>query len=153
MIPFLDLKAINIKHKEDLVKAYERVLDSGWYIGGNELKSFEKEFSEYCGSQYCIGVGNGLDALSLTFKAWKELGKLKDGDEVIVPSNTYVASVLAVTQNNLKPIMVEPDAETYNLDYKNIEQQITKKTKVILVVHLYGQIANMFEINKIAKKK
>jgi len=152
MIPFLDLKAINMQHKSDLIKAYERVLDSGWFIGGNELKSFEKEFSEYCGSEYCIGVGNGLDALSLTLKAWKELGKIKDGDEVIVPSNTYVASILAITQNNLKPIMVEPDAESYNLDHNKIEQSITKKTKVILVVHLYGQIADMLEINKIAKK-
>ena len=90
MIPFLDLKNINIKYKSEFAEAFERVLKSGWYIDGSELKSFEDEFSKYCGSKYCIGVGNGLDALSLTFRAWKELGMLKDGDEVIVPSNTYI---------------------------------------------------------------
>jgi dTDP-4-amino-4,6-dideoxygalactose transaminase len=151
MIPFLDLKAINLKHQSEIQEACNRVISSGWYIGGVELISFEEEFAEYCGTDYCIGVGNGLDALSLTLKAWKELGKIKDGDEVIVPSNTYIASILAITQNNLIPILVEPDASSYNLDHKKIESHITKKTKVILVVHLYGQIANMTEINHIAK--
>lgn len=152
MIPFLDLKNINIKYKSEFAEAFERVLKSGWYIGGSELKSFEDEFSKYCGSKYCIGVGNGLDALSLTFRAWKELGMLKDGDEVIVPSNTYIASILSITQNNLIPILVEPDPNSFNLDWKKIQQHVSKRTKAILVVHLYGQIANMPEICDIARK-
>lgn len=152
MIPFLDLKNINIKYRSDFIEAFKRVLESGWFIGGNELKSFEDEFSKYCGAKYCIGVGNGLDALSLSLRAWKEMGTIKNGDEVIVPSNTYIASILAITQNNLKPVLVEPDCDSYNLDWKKIEENISKKTKVILVVHLYGQIANMPKISDIAKK-
>lgn len=153
MIPFLDLHAINLKYQTEIRDACDRVIKSGWYIGGNELNLFEKEFSEYCGTDYCIGVGNGLDALSLTLRAWKELGMIKDGDEVIVPSNTYIASILAITENKLIPIMVEPNSSTFNLDHKKIESNITNKTKVIMVVHLYGQIANMPEINEIAKNK
>ena len=152
MIPFLNLKAINAKHKVELVEACERVIDSGWYIAGDELKSFETEFAEFCGAKYCVGVGNGLDALSLTLAAWKELGKIKDGDEVIVPSNTYIASILAITQNKLVPVLVEPGESTYNLDPINIERHITTKTKVILVVHLYGRIADMPEISNISVK-
>ena len=152
MIPFLNLKSINSEYKSEISEAFDRIIKSGWYIAGEELKRFEEEFANYCGTKYCIGVGNGLDALSITLKAWKELGKIKDGDEVIVPSNTYIASILAITQNNLNPILVEPDEDTYNLDYKKIESNISDKTKAILVVHLYGQIANVVEINKIAKK-
>ena len=152
MIPFLNLKAINAKHKYELVQACERVINSGWYVGGAELNSFELEFSEYCGAKYCVGVGNGLDALALVLSAWKELGKIKDGDEVIVPSNTYIASILAITQNNLVPVLVEPKESTYNLDPINIERHITIKTKVILVVHLYGQIADMPEISNISAR-
>ena len=152
MIPFLDLKAINAQYHDKLVTACMRVIDSGWYIDGNELKEFEQNFADYCGTQFAIGVANGLDALILTLRAWKELGKLKDGDEVIVPSNTYIASILAITENNLKPVLVEPDAVTFNIDYKKIETAITAKTRVILPVHLYGQITAMPEIMDIAAK-
>lgn len=152
MIPFLDLKNINQQYRMELVEACTRVIDSGWYIGGNELEKFEQNFAEYCGVKFAIGVANGLDALILTLRAWKELGKLKDGDEVIVPSNTYIASILAITANNLVPILVEPDINTYNIDPNNIEAAISTKTKVILPVHLYGQLADMPAIMQIAKK-
>ena len=152
MIPFLDLKNINQQYREELITACTRVIDSGWYIGGKELESFEKNFAEYCGTQFAIGVANGLDALILTLRAWKELGKLKDGDEVIVPSNTYIASILAITANNLTPVLVEPDLATYNIDPIKIKEAITAKTKVILPVHLYGQLAEMPEIMQIAKQ-
>lgn len=152
MIPFLDLKNINQQYHEELIRACTRVIDSGWYIGGKELESFEKNFAEYCGTQFAIGVANGLDALILTLRAWKELGKLKDGDEVIVPSNTYIASILAITANNLTPVLVEPNISTYNIDPMKIKETITAKTKVILSVHLYGQLAEMPEIMQIAKQ-
>ena len=152
MIPFLDLQAINAQYRAELVEACNRVIDSGWYIGGKELESFESNFAEYCGTQFAIGVANGLDALILTLRAWKELGKLQDGDEVIVPSNTYIASILAITANNLTPVLVEPDIDTYNIDPIKIREAITAKTKVLLPVHLYGQLAEMPEIMQIAKQ-
>jgi dTDP-4-amino-4,6-dideoxygalactose transaminase len=152
MIPFLDLKDINAQYRNDLIEACVRVIDSGWYIQGKELAAFESEFADYCGTKYCTGVANGLDALILTLRAWKELGKLKDGDEVIVPANTYIASILAITENNLSPILVEPDPLTFNIDPKNIEGLITSKTKVIMPVHLYGRLCPMPEINRIAQK-
>lgn len=152
MIPFLDLKNINQQYREELIAACTRVIDSGWYIGGNELEQFEQNFANYCGVKFAIGVANGLDALILTLRAWKELGKLHDGDEVIVPSNTYIASILAITANNLTPALVEPDLSTYNIDPLKIEAAITAKTKVILPVHLYGQLAAMPDIMHIAKK-
>ena len=152
MIPFLDLQAINAQYRAELVEACNRVIDSGWYIGGKELESFESNFAEYCGTQFAIGVANGLDALILTLRAWKELGKLKDGDEVIVPSNTYIASILAITANNLTPVLVEPNISTYNIDPIKIKEAITAKTKVILPVHLYGHLAEMPEIMQIAKQ-
>lgn len=152
MINFLDLKNINYKYREELILACTRVIDSGWYINGNELNEFENNFAKYCGTKHAIGVANGLDALILTLRAWKELGKLQDGDEVIVPANTYIASILAISANNLKPILVEPDINTYNLDPKLIEEKITSKTKVIVAVHLYGQLADMPNICQLAKK-
>jgi len=152
MIPFLDLKNINNQYRAELIEACTRVIDSGWYIGGKELEQFEKNFSDYCGTKYAIGVANGLDALILTLRAWKELGKLNDGDEVIVPSNTYIASILAITANNLTPILVEPDLATYNIDPAKIMAAITSKTKAILPVHLYGLLAPMPKIMEIAKK-
>lgn len=151
MIPFLDLKNINAQYRDELIAACTRVIDSGWYIGGSELESFEKNFAEYCGAKFAIGVANGLDALILTLRAWKELGKLKDGDEVIVPSNTYIASILAITANNLTPVLVEPDINSFNIDPQAIERAVTDKTKVILPVHLYGQLADMPKIMAIAK--
>ncbi len=152
MIDFLNLREINKRHREDIIKACTRVIDSGWYIMGKELQDFESEFSNYCGVDYCIGVGNGLDALSLVFRAWKELGKLKDGDEVIVQANTYIASVLAITENNLTPVLVEPDEKTYNLTVENITRNITSRTKVILPVHLYGLASPMLDISKLAQE-
>ncbi|EKT61267.1 DegT/DnrJ/EryC1/StrS family aminotransferase [Providencia sneebia] len=152
MIPFLDLKLVNNQYKKELKQASERVIDSGWYIMGKELESFEQNFSAYCGTKYTIGVANGLDALTLVLRAWKELGKLKTGDEVIVQANTYIASILAITENDLIPVFVEPDVNTYNLSIENIKSAITSKTKVILPVHLYGQISPMTEIMAIAKK-
>lgn len=152
MISFLDLKNINAQYRTELIEACTRVIDSGWYIGGKELELFETNFATYCGVKHAIGVANGLDALILTLRAWKKLGKLRDGDEVIVPSNTYIASILAITANNLTPILVEPNVDTYNIDPLKIEQVITSKTKVILPVHLYGQLADMPKIMEIAKK-
>ncbi|WP_373033240.1 DegT/DnrJ/EryC1/StrS family aminotransferase [Sulfurovum sp.] len=152
MIPFLDLKAINAQYADDLKEAAARVIDSGWYIQGNECQAFEKEFTEYCGTKHCIGVANGLDALILIMRAYKELGLMSDGDEVIVPSNTYIASILAISENNLVPVLVEPDINTYLIDPSKIEEKITAKTKAILPVHLYGQTCDMDAINVIARK-
>jgi len=152
MIPFLDLKGINAKYREDLISACTDVIDSGWYIQGTQCKAFEEEFAAYCGTKYCIGVANGLDALTLTLRAYKELGIISDGDEVIVPANTYIASILAISENNLTPVLVEPSIDTCLLDPREIEKNITSKTRVILPVHLYGQTCEMDEINKIAKK-
>jgi dTDP-4-amino-4,6-dideoxygalactose transaminase len=152
MIPFLDLKNINAQYREELIEACTKVIDSGWYVQGNECIEFEKEFAQYCGTKYAVGVANGLDALILILRAYKEMGILKDGDEVIVPSNTYIASILAISQNNLVPVLVEPDLDTYLIDPLKIEEKITSKTKAIMPVHLYGQTCEMDEINKIAKK-
>jgi dTDP-4-amino-4,6-dideoxygalactose transaminase len=152
MIPFLDLKAINAQYRDELVEAAARVIDSGWYIQGDEVKAFEKEFAEYCGTDHCIGVANGLDALTLTLRAWKEMGKLKEGDEVIVPANTYIASILAITENRLVPVLVEPDMATYNICPINAEAAVTEKTRAILPVHLYGQMADMPSIMDIANR-
>ena len=152
MIPFLNLKSINGQYKNELIEACTKVIGSGWYIQGSELKSFEQEFSEYCGASYTIGVANGLDALALIINAYKELRVMKDGDEIIVPSNTYIASILAISENNLVPILVEPNINTYLLDPNKIEEKITSKTRAIMPVHLYGQTCQMDSINKIAKK-
>lgn len=150
MIPFLDLKNINSQYRQDLIEAAARVIDSGWYIQGAELKAFESELAKYCGAQHCIGVANGLDSLTLTLRAWKELGKIKEGDEIIVPANTYIASILAITENRLKPILVEPDEQTYNLCPTKTAAAITSNTKAILAVHLYGQLAPMPELMALA---
>lgn len=152
MIPFLDLKQVNQQYKEELKAACDRVINSGWYIGGQELEKFEQNFANYCGTQFAIGVANGLDALILTFRAWKELGRLQDGDEVIVPANTYIASILAITANNLTPVLVEPDEQSLNISVDAIQSAITEKTKVILAVHLYGQLADMPKIMQIAQQ-
>lgn len=150
MISFLDLKAINTQYRDELVAAATRVIDSGWYIQGTEVKAFEEEFADYCGSKHCIGVANGLDALTLTLRVWKEMGKLKEGDEVIVPANTYIASILAITENRLKPVLVEPDEATFNLCPEKTAAAITPNTKAIVAVHLYGQISPMPELMQLA---
>lgn len=152
MINFLDLKNVNSRYQQELKDACSRVIDSGWYIMGNELSQFENEFSNYCGVKHVLGVANGLDALILVLDAWKEQGKLKAGDEVIVQANTYIASVLAITQNDLVPVLVEPDPNTYNLCPEIVRSAITKKTKAILPVHLYGQLSPMYEIMNIAEE-
>lgn len=150
MISFLDLKTMNQRDREELLAACARVIDSGWYIGGNELSAFEASFAAYCGTKYCVGMANGLDALVLTLRAWKVLGRLRAGDEVIVPANTYIASVLAVTENDLVPVLVEPDEATFNLDPLRIANAVTPRTRAILPVHLYGQIADMPAVLDIA---
>lgn len=150
MIPFLDLKAINQQHRQAMIEAATRVIDSGWYVLGQEVKAFEQEFASYCGTQHCVGMANGLDALILTLRAWKELGKLKEGDEVIVPANTYIASILAITENQLYPVLVEPDAHSFNICPSKVRQAITTKTKAIVAVHLYGQLAPMKSIMALA---
>jgi dTDP-4-amino-4,6-dideoxygalactose transaminase len=149
MIPFLDIKAINQPYQEAFRKKMNLFFEKGWYILGEEVKAFEEEFAAYCGSEYCVGVGNGLDAIVLTFKAYIELGNLQKGDEIIVPANTYIASILGILHADLVPVLVEPDLNTYNIDPKLIEAKITAKTKGILVVHLYGQLAAMDEIMEI----
>lgn len=151
MIPFLDLRAINWNRREELLEAAAHVIDTGWYIQGNEVKAFEQEFAAWCGTEHCVGVANGLDALTLTLRAWKEMGRLREGDEVLVPANTYIASILAITENRLKPVLVEPNEATYNLCPEKTAASITPKTKVILAVHLYGQLAPMPDIMVLAK--
>ena len=148
LVPFLDLKATYLELQQELDEAYKRVLESGWYILGKEVVAFEQEFAQYCGVKHCIGVGNGLEALHLVLRAWG-IGK---GDEVIVPANTYIATWLAVTYTGARIVPVEPDEKTYNINPLKIEEAITKKTKAIVAVHLYGQTADMDTINELAKK-
>ncbi len=147
-IPFLNLSAPYYELKEDLDAAYQRVMNSGWYILGGELEAFEREFAEYCGAKYCVGVGNGLEALHLTLRA----AGIGEGDEVIVPSNTYIATWLAVSYTGATPVPVEPETSTYNIDPNRIVTAITKRTKAILPVHLYGLPAAMDAINDIANR-
>lgn len=148
MIHFLDLKAAYTELKTECDAAYHRVMESGWYLLGDELRAFEAEFSTYTQTKYCVGVGNGLEALELLLKAYD----ITSGDEVIVPSNTYIATWLAVSYVGATPIPVEPDIRTYNMDPTLIEEKITSKTKAIIAVHLYGQPCDMDRINVIAKK-
>lgn len=147
-VPFVTFKPLEKELDKDLRDAFERVYNRSWYIEGVEDEAFEKAFAEYCDSKYCVGVGNGLDALFLSLKA---LG-IKEGDEVIVPSNTYIATALAVTYTGATPIFVEPDIRTFNIDPTKIEAAITNKTKAIMPVHLYGQACDMDPIMNIAKK-
>lgn len=152
MIKFLDLQKINQQYEVAFEEKLKAFMQKGWYILGDEVKAFETNFANYCGTKYCIGVGNGLDALVLIFKAYIQLGKIKKGDEIIVPANTYIASILAILEADLVPVLVEPILETYNLDPNKIQEKITPKTKAILAVHLYGQLADMNSINEIAVK-
>lgn len=152
-IACLDLKAVNGRQREELIAAFTRVLDSGRYVLGSEVAGFEAEFAAWNGSRCCVGTGNGLNALSLVLRAWKEQGVLAEGDEVIVPANTYIASILAVSAERLTPVLVEPEAETFNLDAGRIEAAITVRTRAILVVHLYGRAADMTPIMEIARRR
>ncbi|MFZ1705220.1 MAG: DegT/DnrJ/EryC1/StrS family aminotransferase [Saprospiraceae bacterium] len=152
MISFLDLQQINAQYAEELKQVASEVIDSGWYLMGERVKQFETSLSHYIGVQNAIGVANGLDALRLILKAYMELGFMKEGDEIIVPANTYIASILAITDNRLKPVLVEPDMNTYNLDLDLIEEKITNRTKAIMVVHLYGQVCWGDQLETLAKK-
>lgn len=151
-LAFLDLKEINLRHLRGIEHAMDRTLTSGWFILGGEVKAFEEEFAAYCGTRDCIGVANGLDALTLILEAYKILGALNEGDEVIVPANTYIATILAITHARLIPVLVEPDIRTYNIDPEKIDEKITPRTRAILVVHLYGQCAEMEPILNLARK-
>ena len=153
MIPFLDLQKINQPYEIAFQDKLKAVMQKGWYILGDEVVTFEKNFAHYCGAKYAIGVGNGLDALILIFKAHLALGNLQKGDAVLVPANTYIASILAIIEAGLKPIFVEPSNTTFNITSDAILEKITNKTKAILVVHLYGQLADIESINQIAATK
>lgn len=136
-------------HTDEISAAVQRVVDSGWYLQGNENKAFAEEYARYIGTRYCVGCGNGLDALTLILRAYKEMGRLHDGDEVIVPANTYIATILAITENNLTPVFVEPRIDTFQIDDRQIERAITSRTHAIMIVHLYGQCAYTERIHEI----
>jgi dTDP-4-amino-4,6-dideoxygalactose transaminase len=152
-VPFLDLKAINGRHAAELKAAAARVIDSGWYVLGEEVKAFEVEFAVWAGSPHCVGTSDGLSALILALRGWKELGLLKDGDAVAVPANTYIASILAITENRLRPVLVEPDEDTFNLGAAKLADALTPDVKAVLAVHLYGQLADMPAISELCRER
>jgi len=152
MIPFLPLKEVTAKYADEIHEAVSRVVDSGWYLQGQENERFERDYAQYIGTDYCVGVGNGLDALIWIYRAYIELGVMQPGDEVIVPANTFIASVLAITENGLKPVFVEPRLDTLEIDDEQIEAAITERTKSILIVHLYGRCAYTEKIGALCKK-
>lgn len=140
MIKFLDLQQINLAHQQEIEEKLLQTFRSGWYLLGNEVKTFEKQLADYTGAKHAIGVANGLDALRLILRGYLEMGIMQKGDEILVPANTYIASILAISDNGLVPVLVEPDLQTYNIDIAKIEQKITPKTKGVLIVHLYGRV-------------
>lgn len=152
MIQFLDLLGLTAFYYDEIKEAIERVVNSGWYLLGKEVKAFEDAYAHYIGTSHCVGVGNGLDALTLIYRAYIEMGVMKEGDEVIVPANTYIASILAITENGLKPVLVEPRLDTLEIDDEKIEEAITERTKSIMIVHLYGRCAYTTRIASICKK-
>lgn len=152
MIKFLDLQKVTASHGDEINEAVTQVVNSGWYLQGTENEKFEKDFADYIGTNYCVGCANGLDALIWIFRAYVEMGVMKPGDEVIVPANTYIASILAISENGLVPVLVEPDINTYQIDPEKIEAAITPRTKAILIVHLYGQCAYTEKIGELCKK-
>ena len=152
MIKFLDLKAVTLLHADEIHEAVARVVDSGWYLQGSENAAFEEHYAQYIGTRYCVGVANGLDALIWIYRAYIEMGFMKPGDEVIVPANTYIASILALTENGLKPVLVEPDLTTLEMDDSLIEQAITSRTRSILIVHLYGRCAYTERIGALCRQ-
>jgi dTDP-4-amino-4,6-dideoxygalactose transaminase len=153
MISFLDLQAINARHAAELKAAAARVIDSGWYVLGEEVKAFEAEYGSWVGSPHCVGTSDGLSALILALRGWKELGLLKDGDAVAVPANTYIASILAITENRLRPVLVEPDEDTFNLGAVKLAAALTPDVKAVLAVHLYGQLADMPAIAQLCRER
>lgn len=152
MIKFLDLQKINQVYQAEITTAVNETINSGWYLNGKGTKSFEDDLSRYVGAKHAIACGNGLDALRIILRGYIELGALSEGDEVLVPANTYIASILAITDNKLNPVFIEPSEDTYNIDYKSIEENISEKTRAIMLVHLYGKIIWQDDIKAIAKK-
>lgn len=152
MIPFLELKQVTAAHADEIHEAIRRVIDSGWYLQGEENARFEKEYADYIGTRYCVGVANGLDALNWIFRGYLELGRLSPGDEVIVPANTFIATILAITDNGLTPVLVEPRLETLEIDDSQIEEHISPRTKAICIVHLYGRCAYTERIRQICDR-
>lgn len=152
MIDYLDLQRTTALHAEEITRAVTNVVTSGRYLQGNATREFEADYARYIGTRHCIGCGNGLDALTLILRAYKEMGRMAEGDEVIVPANTYIASILAITENRLKPVLVEPDINTYNIDERLIEKAITNRTQAILIVHLYGRCAYTERIGDICRQ-
>ena len=152
MVSFLDLKKVNLQYADELEEAARRVINSGWYVLGEEVTRFEQHYARYIGTDHCIGVGNGLDALTLIYRAYIEMGVMQPGDEVIVPANTFIASILAITENNLKPMLVEPKIDTLEIDDECIEKAITKRTKSLLLVHLFGRCAYTERVGRICRK-
>lgn len=152
MIDYLPLQQITKRYEPELSSAIMRVVSSGWYLQGQETAAFEANYAQFIGTKHCVSCGNGLDALSLIFRAYKELGKLKEGDEVIVPANTYIATILSITENRLKPMLVEPNLDTLEIDDQLIEQAITERTRAIMLVHLYGRCAYTETINELCKR-
>jgi dTDP-4-amino-4,6-dideoxygalactose transaminase len=152
MIKFLDLQKVTARYSKEIHEVVSRVVDSGWYLQGTEIESFESNYSRYIGSKYTIGVANGLDALRLILRAYIELGMMQEGDEIIVPANTYIATILAITDNKLVPLLVEPNIKTLQIDDSKIESVITKRTKAIMIVHLYGQCAFTEKVQKLCQQ-
>lgn len=152
MIKFLDLQKINLTHQDEIEKKLSHVFRSGWYLMGQELSAFESSFSQYIGTKHTIGVANGLDALRLILRGYIKMGIMQKGDEILVPSNTYIASILAISDNGLVPVFVEPDINNYNIDIAKIEENITSKTKAILIVHLYGRTVFSDKLKDLAEK-
>lgn len=152
MVKLLDLQAITAMHGDEIKAAVNRVIDSGWFLQGNENKQFEADYAKYIGTDNCIAVANGLDALYLIMRAYREMGIMRDGDEIIVPANTYIATILSITKNNLVPVLVEPTWENLEIDIDKIEQAITPKTKGVMIVHLYGRVAYNDKLGEICKK-
>ncbi len=150
MIPFLDLHKINARFEADFKKSFQEFLDSGYYILGNQVTRFENLYADYCGTKHCIGVANGLDALRLILEGYKHLGNIKEGDEVIVASNTFIATIIAIKQAGLTPILAEAESDTFNFDLDKLASYITTNTRAIMPVHLYGQLANMDAIQSLA---
>ena len=151
-VPFLSLHDVTAKYKDEIHEAALRVIDSGWYLQGKENEVFERNYADYIGTKYCIGCANGLDALIWIYRAYIELGVMQPGDEVIVPANTYIASILAITENGLTPVLIEPNPDTLEIDDSKIEAAITSRTKSILLVHLYGRLAMTEKIVDLCKK-
>lgn len=152
-VPFYNLKKVNAAHQRELIRAVNAITRSGWYILGPAVEKFERAFAQYCGTRECIGVGNGLDALTLIFRGYRELGVMKAGDEIIVPANTFIATLLAITGSGLKPVLVEPDPRTYTIDENRIVNAITSRTRAILTVHLYGRIGYSSNMHALAKRR